>query len=75
LPAGQRQHLRAGSLRHADRTLTDAVTAGASLQATSDAKLFGHDNRFIVGGSLDHSWTIFTSSSTLAFIQPTCPSW
>jgi iron complex outermembrane receptor protein len=53
-----------------DRTLTDAVTAGASLQATSDAKLFGHDNRFIVGGSLDHSWTNFTSSSTLAFIQP-----
>jgi iron complex outermembrane receptor protein len=53
-----------------DRTFTDAVTAGASLQATNDARLFGHDNRFTVGGSIDHSWTRFSSNSTLAFINP-----
>jgi iron complex outermembrane receptor protein len=53
-----------------DRTATDALTTGASLQASSDARLFGHDNRFLVGGSLDHSWTNFTSSSTLGFINP-----
>ena len=53
-----------------DRTSTDAVTVGASLQAASDAKLFGHDNRFTIGTSLDHSWTNFTSSSTLGIINP-----
>jgi iron complex outermembrane receptor protein len=53
-----------------DRTFTDAVTAGASLQATNDAKVFGHENRFTVGASIDHSWTNFTSSSTLGFINP-----
>jgi iron complex outermembrane receptor protein len=53
-----------------DRTSTDALTIGASLQATSDAKLFDHGNRFTVGGSIDHSRTDFTSSSTLGFINP-----
>jgi iron complex outermembrane receptor protein len=53
-----------------DRTNTDTVTVGASLQATSDAKLFDHGNRFAVGGSIDHSWTNFTSSSTLGIINP-----
>lgn len=53
-----------------DRTDTDTVTVGASLQASNDAKLFGHDNRFIVGASIDHSSTNFTSSSTLGFINP-----
>jgi iron complex outermembrane receptor protein len=53
-----------------DRTNTDAVTIGASLQATNDAKVFGHDNRFTVGGSIDHSRTDFTASSTLGFINP-----
>jgi iron complex outermembrane receptor protein len=53
-----------------DRTNTDAVTIGASLQAANDAKIFGHDNRFTVGGSIDHSRTSFTASSTLGFINP-----
>ena len=42
-----------------DRTNTDATTVGASLQATNNAKLFGHGNRFTVGGSIDHSWIGF----------------
>jgi len=53
-----------------DRTNTDSVTVGASLQATSDARLFDHGNRFTIGASLDHSWTNFTSSSTLGIINP-----
>jgi iron complex outermembrane receptor protein len=53
-----------------DRTNTDALTIGASLQATSDAKVLGHDNRFTAGGSIDHSRTSFTASSTLGFINP-----
>jgi iron complex outermembrane receptor protein len=53
-----------------DRTNADAKTVGGSLQATSTAPVFGHDNRFILGGSIDHSATSFTSSSTLGFINP-----
>jgi iron complex outermembrane receptor protein len=53
-----------------DRTNTDTTTLGASLQAASDAALFGHVNRFTVGGSIDHSWTSFSSSTTLGFINP-----
>jgi iron complex outermembrane receptor protein len=53
-----------------DRTSTNALTFGASLQAVNDAKVAGHDNRFTVGGSIDHSTTNFQSGSTLAFINP-----
>ena len=53
-----------------DRTSTNALTIGGSLQATSDARIFDHGNRFTVGGSIDHSRTDFSSSSTLGFINP-----
>lgn len=53
-----------------DRTSTDALTVGAAVQATSDASVFGRGNRFTVGGSIDHSWTSFTSNSTLGLINP-----
>ena len=53
-----------------DRTNTDTTTIGGSLQAGSDAALFGHSNRFTLGSSIDHSWTSFSSSSTLGFINP-----
>ena len=53
-----------------DRTSTNTVTMGGSLQAVNDARIFGRDNRFTVGGSIDHSRTNFTSSSTLGFINP-----
>src|SRR5205085_12485794 len=45
-------------------------TIGASVQAVKDAQLSGHVNRLMVGGSIDQSWTHFTSSSTLAFVNP-----
>jgi iron complex outermembrane receptor protein len=53
-----------------DRTLTETTTVGASLQAVNTAKLFDHDNRFLVGASVDHSHTNFQSSSELGFIFP-----
>lgn len=53
-----------------DRTNTATNTIGGSLQATNDAKILGHGNRFTVGGSIDQSWSSFTSSSTLGFINP-----
>jgi iron complex outermembrane receptor protein len=53
-----------------DQTNTRTLTAGASLQAVNDARLFEHGNRFTLGASLDQSWTSFTSASTLGLINP-----
>jgi iron complex outermembrane receptor protein len=53
-----------------DRTSTDATTIGASVEASSSAKLFGHGNNFSIGGSIDHSRTGFGASSELGFINP-----
>ena len=53
-----------------DRTWTDTLTTGGSLQATSDAKMFDHDNYFVVGGSIDHSQIDFSANSTLGYIYP-----
>jgi iron complex outermembrane receptor protein len=53
-----------------DRTWTDTLTTGGSLQATSDAKIFDHDNYFVVGGSIDHSQIDFSANSTLGYIYP-----
>jgi iron complex outermembrane recepter protein len=52
-----------------DRTFTKSLTVGGSVQASSDAKAFGRDNRFQVGGSIDHAWTDFSSSSELGYIN------
>ena len=38
-----------------DRTWTNALTTGGTLQATNDDKIFGHDNYVTIGGSIDHS--------------------
>ncbi|WP_044540384.1 TonB-dependent receptor [Bradyrhizobium sp. LTSP885] len=51
-----------------DRTSTRSTTGGLSLQATNDDKLFGHDNRFTVGGSFDTSVTWFNASAELGTI-------
>jgi iron complex outermembrane recepter protein len=53
-----------------DRTRNSAVTVGGSLQATNTAQLFGRDNQFTVGGSVDHSRIVFTANSTLAYVFP-----
>ena len=53
-----------------DRTNTQSATEGASLQATNTDKIFGHENQFIVGGSIDHGRTMFNANSTLGYIFP-----
>lgn len=53
-----------------DRTNTDSVTFGGSLQATNDARIFDHGNRFVVGASLDRGSTNFNADSTLGYIFP-----
>ena len=51
-----------------DRTTTATNTGGFSLQATNTDQLFGHDNRFVVGTSLDASVTHFGASAELGTI-------
>jgi iron complex outermembrane recepter protein len=55
----------AGSL---DRTRTVAQTIGGTVQAASSDKLFGRDNQFVVGMSLDHGNVRFNASSELGTI-------
>ena len=58
------------TLGEMDRTTTRSTTAGVSLQATNSDKLFGHDNRFVVGTSFDASVTHFSASAELGTIGP-----
>jgi outer membrane receptor protein involved in Fe transport len=53
-----------------DRTSTRSTTAGFTLQATNDDKLFGHDNHFTVGTSIDTSVTWFNASAELGTFSP-----
>jgi outer membrane receptor protein involved in Fe transport len=57
-------------LGQTDRTTTKSTTAGMQLQATNTDQLFGHDNRFTIGGSFDSSVTWFTASAELGTIAP-----
>jgi outer membrane receptor protein involved in Fe transport len=53
-----------------DRTTTHSTTTGASLQATNDDRLFGHNNHFVIGGSFDYSVTNFAATAELGTINP-----
>jgi outer membrane receptor protein involved in Fe transport len=53
-----------------DRTTTQSTTTGASLQATNDDQLFGHNNHFVIGSSFDYSATNFTASAELGTFNP-----
>ncbi len=53
-----------------DRTTTHSTTSGFSLQATNTDRLFGHNNHFTIGASLDYSVTRFTASAELGTIGP-----
>jgi outer membrane receptor protein involved in Fe transport len=51
-----------------DRTTTHSTTTGASLQATNSDTIFGHNNKFVLGGSFDSSVTRFSASAELGTI-------
>jgi iron complex outermembrane receptor protein len=53
-----------------DRTFTDSVTRGGTLQVTGNAPLLGHANNFTAGVSIDSSSIAFRSTSTLGRIFP-----
>ncbi len=51
-----------------DRTTTRSTTTGVSLQATNSDQLFGHNNKFVIGGSFDSSVTRFSAGGELGTI-------
>ena len=53
-----------------DNSTTTSLGLGGSLQGTSAAPLFGHDNRLVVGASLDHAEVNFGSTNELGTINP-----
>src|SRR5438093_1562646 len=53
-----------------DRTWTNALTTGGTLQAINDDKILGHNNYFTIGGSIDHSNIGFQANSELGYIFP-----
>ena len=57
------------SLGQIDRTWTTSNSFGGSLQATSTSQLFGHDNHFVVGMSLDRGRVDFKGNSELGTID------
>jgi iron complex outermembrane receptor protein len=53
-----------------DRTFTDSMTRGGTLQVTGNAPLLGLANNFTAGASIDSSSIAFRSTSTLGRIFP-----
>ncbi len=56
-----------------DRTWTTTNSFGGSLQAASSQKLFGHDNNFVVGMSIDRGLVQFSTTSELSTISGVPP--
>ncbi|WP_284422023.1 MULTISPECIES: TonB-dependent receptor [unclassified Bradyrhizobium] len=57
------------ALGQIDRNTVKTDSYGGSLQATSTTQLFGHDNHFVVGASVDHGNTNFAATSELGTID------
>ena len=53
-----------------DDNQVSSNTVGGTAQFTSTGQVFGHDNHFVVGSSLDHGYTQFNAQSELATIDP-----
>lgn len=67
VPTGVLNGLTAGSI---DRTRTKADAYGGSTQLTSTHQLFGHNNQFVAGTSIDRGKVNFGASSELGTIGP-----
>jgi iron complex outermembrane recepter protein len=48
-----------------DRNWTQSRSLGGAVQAVDTDKIYGRDNTFTVGASLDYGWTRFTGNSQL----------
>jgi iron complex outermembrane receptor protein len=57
------------ALGEIDRNWTSSNSYGGSLQGTYTGQLFGHDNHFVVGSSVDHGRTQFRTQSELGTVD------
>jgi iron complex outermembrane receptor protein len=53
-----------------DRNWVSTNSFGGTAQLTSSNMVFGHDNHFVGGASVDHGYTQFTGSSELGVMDP-----
>jgi iron complex outermembrane receptor protein len=70
LPVAATGVLANSVLGEIDRTSTASNSFGGSFQAATTAQVFNHDNRFVVGASLDNGRVGFTTMSELGTINP-----
>lgn len=62
--------LNGGNPGENDNSLITSFGTGGSLQGTETAQVFGHNNNFVAGASLDHGDVNFSSTSELGVIDP-----
>jgi iron complex outermembrane recepter protein len=62
--------LASSVLGEIDRTSTAANSFGGSVQAATTARISGHDNRFVIGASIDNGRAQFNATSELGTINP-----
>jgi iron complex outermembrane recepter protein len=65
-PLGGDPALAGTPLGEIDSNWTRTLSTGATTQLTNTDKIFNHNNTITAGVSVDHGWTHFTGSSTLA---------
>jgi iron complex outermembrane recepter protein len=53
-----------------DDNQVSSNTVGGTAQFTSTTQVFGHDNHFVIGSSLDHGYTQFNAQSELGIEDP-----
>jgi iron complex outermembrane recepter protein len=61
--------LGTGNLGEIDRTWTTTNSLGGSLQAASSERLFGHENNFTIGSSVDRGLVQFSTTSELGTVN------
>jgi len=69
LPVAATDLLANSVLGEIDRTSTAANSFGGSFQVATNAKIFDHDNRFVVGASSDNGHVQFNTTSELGTIN------
>ena len=57
-------------LAEIDRSKIESQSYGGSVQAVDKTKLWGHGNQFLIGASIDHGVTAYTTSAEFGTVDP-----
>jgi outer membrane receptor protein involved in Fe transport len=58
------------TLGEIDRTKTQTNSVGTTIQATNTDTIFGHNNHFVIGASIDYGVTNFGANAELGIVEP-----